>query len=121
MARLLFTLGGVDRQKILAALPNQNYRRPLAAMAVLLSLTFLDLESRARSTRPDSDASDGQQMADRYDLREDDDGLTVYDLWTGQVVVIAGVLQEGLVNLDAAELVTRLNERARQGFRDLLQ
>jgi len=60
-------------------------------------------------------------MADRYDLREDDDGLTVYDLWTGQVVVIAGVLQEGLVNLDAAELVTRLNERARQGFRDLLQ
>jgi hypothetical protein len=60
-------------------------------------------------------------MADRYDLREDDDGRTVFDLWTGQTVVIAGTLQTGLVTVDAVELVTLLNRRAERGFRDLLQ
>ena len=60
-------------------------------------------------------------MADRYDLREDDEGLTVFDLWTGQTVVIANVEQTGLLPIDAAELVTRLNLRAAQGMRDLLQ
>src|SRR5450631_2549086 len=36
-------------------------------------------------------------VTNRYDLREDDAGLTVYDLWTGTTVVIAGAEQTGLL------------------------
>ncbi len=57
----------------------------------------------------------------RYDLREDDDGWTVYDIWTGQTVVIDGVAQTALVTIDAVDLATRLNQRAELGFRDLFQ
>ena len=60
-------------------------------------------------------------MANRYDLRQDDEGLTVFDLWTGETVVIAGVVQTALVTMDAVELVTRLNQRSAEGMRDLLQ
>ena len=57
----------------------------------------------------------------RYDLRADAEGWTVFDLWTGETVVIAGVLQTGLLPSDAAELVSMLNRRAAQGMQDLLQ
>ena len=60
-------------------------------------------------------------MAARYDRRQTSDGYVIFDLWTGQTVVIAGVPQDDLSSLDAENLVQMLNERAAAGTRDLLQ
>jgi hypothetical protein len=57
----------------------------------------------------------------RYDLRKDLGGWTVYDVWTGQPVVIAGRMQTSLDRDDAAELVDLLNDQARRGNRIVLQ
>ena len=53
-------------------------------------------------------------MIARYDLREDSNGWTVFDVWTGQPAVIHGVPQTGLEVQDAdevAELLTRLSDK----------
>lgn len=56
-----------------------------------------------------------------YDLRQDAEGWTVFDVWTGETVVIALVPQAGLLPIDAAELVSLLNRRAQMGMGDLFQ
>ena len=53
-------------------------------------------------------------MIARYDLREDSNGWTVFDVWTGQPAVIHGVPQTGLEVQDAdevADLLTRLSDK----------
>jgi hypothetical protein len=49
-----------------------------------------------------------------YGLREDSEGWTVFDIWTGQLVVIALIPQTGLDVQDAdemAELLSLLADR----------
>ena len=57
----------------------------------------------------------------RYDLRKDLAGWTVFDVWTGQPVVIGGRVQNCLEREDADELVSLLNDQARRGDRVVLQ
>ena len=64
---------------------------------------------------------EADRMSARYDRRQTSDGYVVFDLWTGETVIIAGVAQNDLSSLDAEELVGKLNERAAAGMRDLLQ
>ena len=57
----------------------------------------------------------------QYDCRRDAGGWTVFDRWTGCVVVLMGVEQIGLIWLDADELAERLNRRRLAGDRSILQ
>lgn len=53
-------------------------------------------------------------MAARYDMRHDDDGYTVFDIWTGWPALVKGVEQVGLdieVADDLVDLLNILNER----------
>lgn len=56
----------------------------------------------------------------RFDIREDDAGRSVYDVWTGETVVIGLEPQDGLDIQDADELADALNYRAMKGNRALL-
>lgn len=50
----------------------------------------------------------------RYDLRRDDEGWTVHDIWTGWPAVVKGAEQVGLdieVADDLVDLLNLLNER----------
>lgn len=47
--------------------------------------------------------------ANRFDIRPDREGWTVYDLWTGEAVVIALVPQTGMPEQDAKELADMIN------------
>ena len=47
-------------------------------------------------------------MVRRYDVRPDDDGFTVFDVFTGQPVVIHDVPQSGLRIEDANDLAELL-------------
>ena len=60
-------------------------------------------------------------MLERYDLKRDPAGWTVYDVWTGQPVVIAQRSQTSLVLKDARELTAMLNDQVRRGNRVVLQ
>ena len=60
-------------------------------------------------------------MIQRYDIREDDAGWTVFDLFTGHPVVIARVPQTGLDIQDADELVELLEHKAFADHRVLWQ
>jgi hypothetical protein len=60
-------------------------------------------------------------MAARYDIREDLEGWSVFDIWTGEVVVIAFALQSGMDVQDADELADLLNHQAARGNRLVLQ
>jgi hypothetical protein len=60
-------------------------------------------------------------VAARYDIREDPDGWSVFDIWTGEVVVIAFALQSGMDIQDADELADLLNHQAARGNRLVLQ
>ncbi len=60
-------------------------------------------------------------MIARFDRRQTPDGYVVYDLWTGETVVIANVAQDNLSSLDSEDLVQLLNKRANAGERDILQ
>jgi hypothetical protein len=51
-------------------------------------------------------------MKFRYDIREEPEGWAVYDIFTGQSVVIAGVVQARLDVRDAIELMDLLNAGA---------
>ena len=58
----------------------------------------------------------------RYDLREDPQGgWSVYDIWTGQVAMLAGVAQEGLEIQDADEIAEWLTYMSDRGNRWVLQ
>jgi hypothetical protein len=48
-------------------------------------------------------------MLVRYDMRPDDEGWTVYDIWTGWPAVVQGAEQIGLDLDDADDLVDLLN------------
>ncbi len=53
-------------------------------------------------------------MAARYDTRRDDEGYTVFDIWTGWPALVKGVEQVGLdieVADDLVDLLNILNER----------
>lgn len=60
-------------------------------------------------------------MLERYDLRKDRGGWTVFDVWTGQPVVIAQRPQTSLAFKSACELIALLNAQARRGNRIVLQ
>lgn len=47
-------------------------------------------------------------MATRYDFEQDKEGRAVFDVFTGQPVVIGGVLQVGLDMQDASALAELL-------------
>lgn len=53
-------------------------------------------------------------MVARYDMRRDDEGYTVFDIWTGWPAHVKGVEQVGLdieVADDLVDLLNILNER----------
>lgn len=55
-------------------------------------------------------------MRERYDIRPDAYGWTLYDRFTGETVVIATVAQAGLSHVDAIEMAHMLNQRARRAI-----
>jgi hypothetical protein len=59
----------------------------------------------------------GATTIQRYRLRAEPDGWTVYDLWTGRPVRLAGGPQSGLPRQVAELTADLLNWRARQGDR----
>ncbi len=60
-------------------------------------------------------------MENRFATRPDPEGFSVYDVWTGQTVVIAQAAQDGLSREDADHTAAMLNRRARGGDRDVPQ
>jgi hypothetical protein len=60
-------------------------------------------------------------MPQRYDIREDREGWTVFDLFTGEPVVISDVPQTGLDIQDADELAELLDHKAFANDRTLRQ
>ena len=60
-------------------------------------------------------------MPQRYDIREDREGWTVFDLFTGEPVVISDVPQTGLDIQDADELAELLDHKAFANNRTLRQ
>jgi len=53
-------------------------------------------------------------MSVRYDMRRDDEGWTVFDVWTGWPALVKGAEQTGLdIELadDLVDLLNTLNER----------
>jgi hypothetical protein len=62
-----------------------------------------------------------RDMPGRYDIREEDNGWTVFDVWTGEPVVIALVPQVGLDIQDADELAELLDNLADRGNRSIFQ
>jgi hypothetical protein len=55
-------------------------------------------------------------MQHRYDFREDPNGFTVFDRFTGWPVVIGGVLQSGLDIQDADALAELLDNATAFGI-----
>lgn len=58
---------------------------------------------------------------DRFIIRPDGDGFSVYDVVTGSVAVIAMSAQAGLSRADAEHTAELLNRRAGEGERPALQ
>ena len=56
----------------------------------------------------------------RYRLRSDEDGWTVYDVWTGQPVRLSGAPQRGLPRQVAEVTARLLNLNVREGDRQVL-
>ena len=56
-------------------------------------------------------------MTDRYCVRPDHEGHTVFDVWTGEAVVIAMDPQTGLSLEDAEHTARMLNQRVARGER----
>lgn len=55
------------------------------------------------------------RKTDRYALRRDAAGWTVYMVWTGEPAVAGGVAQKNLSEEDAKHMVSLLNAQARRG------
>jgi hypothetical protein len=62
-----------------------------------------------------------ERKTDRFALRRDRTGWTVYEVWTGEPAVIALVPQNGLSQDDAEHTAALLNRRARGGDRSMRQ
>lgn len=60
-------------------------------------------------------------MPQRYDIRQDREGWTVFDVFTGEPVVINMVTQTGLEVQDAEELAELLDHKAFATERTLRQ
>ncbi len=60
-------------------------------------------------------------MSVRYDIREEGFGWSVFDVWTGETVVISLTPQTDLDIQDADELADLLNHQANNGERRVLQ
>jgi hypothetical protein len=60
-------------------------------------------------------------MCERFSIRPDPAGFSVFDLWTGETVVIALTPQDGLSREDAEHTAGLLNHRAERGERQVLQ
>jgi hypothetical protein len=60
-------------------------------------------------------------MIIQYDCRRDATGWTVFDRWTGRVVILGGVPQVGLARPSADALAGSLNKRRLDGDRTILQ
>ena len=56
-----------------------------------------------------------ERKADRFAVRPDATGWTVFELWTGNPAVIATVPQTGLSEDDARHTAGLLNSQARRG------
>lgn len=61
-----------------------------------------------------------ERETDRFKMRRDPNGWTVFEVWTGEPAVIALVPQTGLSEEDAAHTASLLNRR-RGGDRSLRQ
>lgn len=59
-------------------------------------------------------------MTDRFQVRPDRAGFSVYDVWTGEAAIIAMTPQTGLSREDADHTAELLNARARQGERAVM-
>jgi hypothetical protein len=60
-------------------------------------------------------------MNERYQVRPDREGFSVYDLWTGEAANIAMTPQSGLSKADADHTAGLLNLRAERGERKVYQ
>lgn len=56
-----------------------------------------------------------ERKKDRYALRPDEAGWTVYELWTGDPAVIAGTPQTRLSEDDARHMAALLNTQSHRG------
>jgi hypothetical protein len=62
-----------------------------------------------------------QRRTERFAIRRDRTGWTVYKVWTSEPAVIAMAPQTGLSEEDAQHTATLLNRRARGGDRSMRQ
>jgi hypothetical protein len=60
-------------------------------------------------------------MLRRYAIRRDRQGFSVFDVWTGEVAVIAMTPLNQLSRPDAEEAAKLLNRRAGRGDRTVMQ
>lgn len=60
-------------------------------------------------------------MPQQFDLRRDGGGWTVFDRFTGQTVILNHARQQGLTWAEATDVVRRLQSRADDGDRRILQ
>lgn len=61
------------------------------------------------------------RMAERFFVRPDRNGFSVYDVWSGEVAVIAMAPQGGLSREDAEHTADLLNRRVAAGDRAVIQ
>jgi hypothetical protein len=57
----------------------------------------------------------------QFDTRRDAHGWTVFDRWTGRIVVVARAAQQGMSFIEADDLAHKLNRRRLDGDRTILQ
>ena len=60
-------------------------------------------------------------MTQRFAIRPDPDGFSVYDLWTGATAVIAMTPQRGISRQDAEHTAELLNRRAAGAEQTVIQ
>jgi len=56
-----------------------------------------------------------ERKKDRYAIRPDKSGFTVYVIWTSEPAVVGGMPQTGLSDEDARHMLGLLNAQARRG------
>jgi hypothetical protein len=56
-----------------------------------------------------------ERKNDRYAIRADAKGFTVYVIWTSEAAVVGGAPQTGLSEEDARHMMGVLNAQARRG------
>ena len=68
-----------------------------------------------RRNTQSSAAMPDERKKDRYALRPDGPGWTVYELWSGNPAVVAGAPQTRLSEDDARHMADILNAQSRRG------